>query len=1020
MATDLTAQICTNCAHASLCPHREEFLAFFANRDQVMVKCLNDDGQLNDDVSFSVRIEHRYLDGPGLEKVYKELNLGGAGWFPCMTAHSSCPFFRNPFQSPVFAPYPVPAGYVNPDDPICLDARDAAGNKLPYIAPCYPPATNQIYATPYAPVRTSANQYWSCASCAEYDRCKDEFDYAKLGGTVYSTFAIDYQSTKEGDVIKLDSIAIPDVILPGYERANRNPASFTITSETDVLIIYYTYVGTQEERPQWSTIDTLKEEGKIHTMQFFYGERAYIYPTLTSDQVVGMNVQMMRVVCGHNNRQDANGKAYTQGMTIPFASAGTGKLSLYYNGAVLKEPTEADLNAMSVNVSGVSYQVCDEMVEGDTVTIKFTFDRRYKIDTTIMKLMNYGIDFIDFTAKEYLLSNSTYSTAYLTFTVPEGDFIVQTVLVRRTMVLDPITYPPIDYESLWNPYEIHWGTHQVAVTIGDEIVQVSQPIAPRKWDKAIIGDMTPYYATNFPPDDTCIVRPGFNLLGYSDDEPLRATFDADMPIFNAEEMEYVIILTNDDKILKGNDEYSAIAARVSSTEDTVADKTGYMQILQKNVFGVETKKLRNKPEEIHVYMRRDTSNIENIVQEEGFLATDVDSTIENGWAMWKLDADVLDGEIVAGLQAMDANIVVNTDQALYDALPIKVADMLNSEIESKDPYMTEVYEPVILDWSMEYMPNQAQRLLSTLLATELPDNFIFSLFRLPSDLNELLLYSAWPANDTFITPDPTGMVNDNTPLDRYKVTEISSDEFTNELSANYLLIIKPSHAYGMNPHYQNFMAYVIRTTQKQKELSLHVVFDGADLAVQPPEYENMKSYTLNGVYPDDAGKVDISVTNNVIELTGERAPFYKLTTSATISYMQRITHEITYENDCKREESQYDIPYCGSIVLTVAPPSGDSLSKIEVAGKQIYGIVENERVFTKQDYDDGMGAYATMENGIFKIYLTGVRSDQTVNTTLRHGDDGSIEGCSRCNKYVDTSDRTYMEWIPVCHDYDPN
>ena len=212
MATDVSARICDTCRMASLCPHKEKFMAFYENRDKVMVKCLDDDGQLNNAQEIEVRVEHRYMDGPGLKEVYQSLNLKEPGWWPCAAHYTGCPFKRHPFDTPIYAPYPHAAGYV---EPLCTDARDAAGNRLPFVAPPATPRTNEYHVSPYP---TYKGFIWDCNSCNYRDPNQKEVDYAKLGGTVYSTFHIDYIVTKVGETLQLDNIPTPENIHKGYQR----------------------------------------------------------------------------------------------------------------------------------------------------------------------------------------------------------------------------------------------------------------------------------------------------------------------------------------------------------------------------------------------------------------------------------------------------------------------------------------------------------------------------------------------------------------------------------------------------------------------------------------------------------------------------------------------------------------------------------------------------------------------------------------------------------------------------------
>ena len=997
MAVDLSARICTNCKHASLCPHREEMMAFYQNRDKVMVKCANDDGTIDTSESVSIRIEHRYLDGPGLEELYKQMNLGGAGWYPCQLPNTGCPFLRHPFDTPIFAPYPNPVGYI---EPLCRGARDAVGNRLQYIAPVAPPRTNEYHVSPYPTYKGMMyTSNWSCSSCAQKDQCSGEVDYAKLGGTVYSTFGITYVDSEIGGTIVTADIATPDTVMGGYERVSNTPDAFEVDSETNVFIIYYTYVGDQKEPTDYHTEEELKKEKLLHRMEFFYGGRTFAYPSSTANPAVAMGVSILGATCVTNPRQKEDGTVLCAPYDfIPVRSNGTGIFVYDYDG-VSSTDTANDRKNKALDVSNVNYQTSMELVEGDIVQIQYVFDKKWKLDAEMMKLMNYGIDLIPFEVSEvYMTGDLVQST--LTFPVPKGDFTVQTCLVKRSYQQDPVNYPGINYVDYWEPDQIMWGRQQVAVTIQNEVVMANQPIPPRKWSNNLTTDSMPFYATNYPPDDASIVRPYFNLLGYTDQLENRYTFDDDTKIFTAEEMEYEILATNSLEEIRSSGDNALLTHKTPSGA---------------------TVSTRMKTHEQRFYMKKNPNNEQNTVTDESFLVTDVDM-LRGGAAMWKLDPEKIEAQIIPVLTAVDPNLKVTET---IPSVVIEPSDMLENwdEEDIADPYMDEIYPATQMEWSMPYMPNNALRLLQSLRYATMPDNFQFSLFRIPSNVENCVVWSTWPENESITDHDPhaTIKLKDGTEvqLSDYKVTDTS--EFPDELDCTYLLVVQPIYLYGMTKYYQNFKMYQIHVTQTRHEVSLTAIFDGSKMGLRMPPLDQAKELRLMGVYPADQGQVAISINENVIDLTGDRAPFYVLSNTMDLQYLQTVTTNCTYDNACQSETVQYEVGYRDAYTFDFAIPNGHSIVKIEVDGTVLYEIVDGERVdHGTISLADGMGAYLITDSSgsVMMVAVTAISKDFSIDVTYHIGNDGSIEGCDRCKGYVDTSTRDWLEWLPICLDFE--
>ena len=249
-----------------------------------------------------------------------------------------------------------------------------------------------------------------------------------------------------------------------------------------------------------------------------------------------------------------------------------------------------------------------------------------------------------------------------------------------------------------------------------------------------------------------------------------------------------------------------------------------------------------------------------------------------------------------------------------------------------------------------------------------------------------------------------------------------TSNFGDELDCTYLLVIQPKYLYGMNPYYQNYVMYQIHVKQDRALLTLTAVFDGSFMGIRLPAFTNAKRYRLNGVYPDDAGLVNISFDDNVpnlINLVGEKANFYTLDNHMDVEYIQDITVVSTVDNACEREEVSYEVPYRGSYIFDFVPSDGRSLKQILVDGVAVYDIIDGEPSFSiNAMIDTGMMATCIKDEDGYHVLLTGISKDLTIEATFHIGDDGTISGCSRCKGYIDTSTRDYLEWVPVCHNYE--
>lgn len=207
---------CYTCLHSDLCPNRETMLGIYNARHQVMI----DGSEMSETGdSVSIRVEHRYLNGPALDVLLEGLGFFSNHYNLCKLRHP-CPI--PPWWADPVKDNGVPVGYI---EPLCMDARDCNGNRLAY----------KDY-----PYRHS-NFGYNCDICPfrgiEYSSQQDE-----IIKSAASTFYIEYIDTNVGKEIVINDISIPSVIADNYHRSTEaNPDSYLIKDESTCIVIYYYY-----------------------------------------------------------------------------------------------------------------------------------------------------------------------------------------------------------------------------------------------------------------------------------------------------------------------------------------------------------------------------------------------------------------------------------------------------------------------------------------------------------------------------------------------------------------------------------------------------------------------------------------------------------------------------------------------------------------------------------------------------------------------------------------------------------
>ena len=244
---------CYGCSKASICPYKETFQKLCANIDKLKINKDEVDSTPID--SYTIRVEHRYSDGPGLEN-----NLSNLGIKPTnrhCTLNRACPM--TPWWSDPIRDNGVPIGY--PIDRVARDARYCDGEKIPYRPRHTMEKTNIITRNDRdLPFRVN------CFSCP-YRAPELNSQLEALIQSCASTFRVDYVQLVKGALVNTSTVAL--TTLENYTiDTERTTAQMRITSERDVIIIYYKYKNPDTSTPieEAPTVDDLREQGHNITL----------------------------------------------------------------------------------------------------------------------------------------------------------------------------------------------------------------------------------------------------------------------------------------------------------------------------------------------------------------------------------------------------------------------------------------------------------------------------------------------------------------------------------------------------------------------------------------------------------------------------------------------------------------------------------------------------------------------------------------------------------------------------------
>ena len=184
-----------------------------------------------------------------------------------------------------------------------------------------------------------------------------------------------------------------------------------------------------------------------------------------------------------------------------------------------------------------------------------------------------------------------------------------------------------------------------------------------------------------------------------------------------------------------------------------------------------------------------------------------------------------------------------------------------------------------------------------------------------------------------------------------------------------------------------------------------------------PSPSMAKAYRLEGTYPEDADAVSLVVTeDDRLELVGDAAQYYVLSDESVISYQQAVKINTSYDNARIDEAVETEVAAFGGATFEFEIPTGRSLRALAVNGITMYSV-SDAMVDDKVIVDDKFTAQLTVATTKFVVSLSNVRTDMTIDVGMHMGDNGTVEGCSRCRPYVDVTPYSWIQWYPICDNY---
>lgn len=517
MSMNTSGAPCYTCAHGSMCNIRDQYLKFFEHRDRVMCKCGKDDSTDNVvDTSNEVQIyvEHRYLNGPGLEDLYRRLGLS-APTYCCMVPQNRCPlhrpgvgsYDRDYFDSPIMNKWNSPIGYISS---ICEPEKWESHKthiKRPFI-PLNDPCLKCFTAT------------------GEKPRSAD-----MIAGSPYSTFAVTPIKVGTGTSVHACTIDPPENIMAGYVVDKDQTIGETVVEGEDTkIIIYYRYMPKDMTPPSpglWIDDQHMEEKGLMHNVAIVYGNlSAYTYRPFKKDPDFTFIPHDKRITCRIISVKSAYRRLSTKyvpgdemAMTKLLVPNEHGHPDTKHLQYVVAEKRDTNVSSYPFIPSGSEY-VELRVAEGDTIDFEIAVPDTHNLFFKAMEYMDCCPELI---STHFNHGRIEY---HLRYVVKDHDKTLHMCLIN----LDDknqfgnlrIDYPDLNQNGIsLAPYQM-----LIAMDNGQEYTARTK-IAPRVWNDVDEDHVS--WSKNLP-DTWMIERKGFKLAGFVDAVADAISFDVNMDI----------------------------------------------------------------------------------------------------------------------------------------------------------------------------------------------------------------------------------------------------------------------------------------------------------------------------------------------------------------------------------------------------------------------------------------------------------------------------------------------------------
>lgn len=1003
MATEIIERSCDTCSHATTCSFRETFLKIQANKKDMMIYM----GAKNVSNTIRVRVEHRYVDGPGLKELVKKMGLDFWGKFPCSSYTGLvCPMlgrWSHAFDAPIFAPHPHAVGYIRP---LCRGGRDMHGERIPFIPPPAPARTNEYHAAPWNTEPAYAKEnWWTCKSCHRRPTCDRFNDIAQIGSSIYSIFAVSHVEGKPGDIIDPTSIAVPEACMPDYDRyintdeTDGNPY-FTLEDEEQVLIMYYKYNppgkptppddAEEPDEPPMKPVDPQPEPDVPETY------KVTVFAGTESDNMTAFCYPMDRV---SDFYEDPPKITIYRRTTVSTPNMQQG-LTVVTNKSLM--------DTLISDRPWVSFTAREDVSEFFHIRAPGCWEPDVKMMRFLCPTAN--IDLASFSMRPKDEDGVPYMDYILTFEAKENCNLF--ICFKHNGIEVP--GPSVNILEHW-PRRATWLNLDCNWT-GRVYSPSGFGILPKMYINEEFLDPR-YTYSNYLPSCAQIYFNCYKLLrGWTFEAHKRKTFDPTINVYSP----HAPVFGPGGGMVEFNLRYG-----FTLNDDLRPNVTP--------VYAMYQMCLDNAITDFIATFKQAFENVEICDDGEG---------IKISLIRTKKDADTDAKTIDINDLSEDRNSV-NSEGVCYG---------VNHE------------PPAYLKLTLNYDPENVDKIIEALhnCGDIFGDDFIMSpLYLIPpaSTYNHVSFtasyfeetYDAKPRGFIHTYTKLVDEVNLNTamselvtPISNYKLEdEDGMKTVRDSLNFRIICVVSARQSYGLSAKDQNFFIVALDVYQNPIEVSATIVKDGKEMASCFP-FSNIKAITLSGLYPEDVGKVNTVINtapcpsaDSVITLDGPRAKFYKVSPFCSIAYQQRILVDCSYYGRAiDPEHTSLMVNTYDNTTIDLSVPERTRI--VDIAVMQIgvdkdyttlMELVDGAIVTYPLTFDNGMeitfnhltGEKTELDEPIVHIEIKKICSDIKFNVRYFPEEYAHIcpkDECQRCKDYEHIEKFPQIDWTPECKLYE--